>query len=355
MSISSLSSSLMKAHCPQGQAAKGFVLDVAHEALKTFEGKTVIYGTFDGRDVAYIKGLMITKGGNSFIRLSNSGCIMKVCLGLTDGNIHGHYTTKSSIALAQAHALEGMEAFIYPNHTDAINREVALLQAFNRLEAHLVIPGSQVLAESLGASKVDKHYIIMQKAPGIELLTLMIAAMPSGESWFWEIPVLGTLKLMGLLFKGLQDFHDKGYMHLDLDPSNIYFKPETGEVTLIDLLSVHTRTDSLSHIDFKYARNKEDYAAPELSRFKASAKTDVFSLGVIFTQLLVSDSQLKIDPIHTGVFNFLALQMQEPNETHRPTLALAKTHFDTYCRPYQQAIDAFDLAATLPEGLRSKP
>ena len=94
--------------------------------------------------------------------------------------------------------------------------------------------------------------------------------------------------LAGQIAKGLQAFHRLEMLHQDLKPENIMIDA-TGTVKIIDFGA--TRVAGLEEIDTPIAQinllGTEQYAAPEYFLGESgSARSDIFSLGVIVYQML---------------------------------------------------------------------
>lgn len=93
------------------------------------------------------------------------------------------------------------------------------------------------------------------------------------------------LRRMIALTKTIANYHQKGYLHLDLKPENIFTLPETSEmVMLFDFDSVVAKTD-LAKLDTRLSYTPK-WAAPELlgsNPFsEVNESTDLYSIGMIF-------------------------------------------------------------------------
>lgn len=90
---------------------------------------------------------------------------------------------------------------------------------------------------------------------------------------------------------GLTALNDNGYIHRDIDPSNI-FVTEDGKIKLIDY-GIAKKVSSLNSSDDQRMNGtfvgKVEYAAPELINGDVSKQnftTDIYSVGVVFYRLL---------------------------------------------------------------------
>lgn len=97
-------------------------------------------------------------------------------------------------------------------------------------------------------------------------------------------------KIVKSVLSGLMALHDAGYIHRDIDPSNIMLTSD-GHVKLIDF-GIARKFNSLSLDDSLMKENlvgKPKYAAPELlsgNLDKQNETTDLYAVGILLYQLL---------------------------------------------------------------------
>jgi serine/threonine protein kinase len=101
------------------------------------------------------------------------------------------------------------------------------------------------------------------------------------------------------LIDGLHFLHSNGILHLDIKPDNILFFSDTNTVKYTDFgLSVYVDTSSTIHHGQR-KRVTPTYAPPELQAIKNynyvySAKTDIWSLGIVFIRILTNKYPFQI-------------------------------------------------------------
>lgn len=101
-----------------------------------------------------------------------------------------------------------------------------------------------------------------------------------------------ALTIVRSLLSGLIALHDGGYIHRDIDPSNIMITSD-GKIKLIDFgiakrLNGNNTKESSYTVDGQFI-GKPKYAAPELVRGlvdSQNATTDIYAVGILLYQLL---------------------------------------------------------------------
>lgn len=104
-----------------------------------------------------------------------------------------------------------------------------------------------------------------------------------------------SLKIIGQVLSAIMTLHDNGYIHRDIDPSNIMITAK-GKIKLIDFGIAKTLSSLGSQDKMLTAAGvfigKAHYAAPELVTGDVKHQdvtTDIYSVGVLFYQLLVGN------------------------------------------------------------------
>ena len=106
-------------------------------------------------------------------------------------------------------------------------------------------------------------------------------------------PELFARRIIKSILSGLTALHDKGYIHRDIDPTNIILTSDNN-VKLIDF-GIANKMDALrgnisgSFTPDAYNLGKPGYAAPELVRgdvFHQNGTTDIYAVGILLFQLV---------------------------------------------------------------------
>ena len=102
-----------------------------------------------------------------------------------------------------------------------------------------------------------------------------------------HIPVAEAVEVVGQCLAGLQAAHARGLIHRDMKPANVLIERESGRAMLVDFGLVRRIGDNARMTATGVIMGTVDYIAPEQARGgKIDARTDIYSLGVLFYQLL---------------------------------------------------------------------
>ena len=122
------------------------------------------------------------------------------------------------------------------------------------------------------------------------------------------------------VLSAIMALHDKGYVHRDIDPSNIMITAD-GRIKLFDL-GIAKTVGSLSSSDSQNERGafvgKVEYAAPELIQGRIqdqNATTDIYAIGVLFYKLLTGNLP----------FNGNRFEIQQGHLSKKPDLKKIKS------------------------------
>ncbi|MCD4728476.1 MAG: protein kinase, partial [Pirellulales bacterium] len=123
------------------------------------------------------------------------------------------------------------------------------------------------------------HFFAMQCIEGESLAGLL------GRQG--QFPVDEALELIGQCLAGLQAAHGCGLIHRDIKPGNILLERGSGRAMLVDFGLVRRIGQSAQMTATGVIMGTVDYIAPEQARGrKVDSRVDIYSLGVLFYQLL---------------------------------------------------------------------
>lgn len=154
-----------------------------------------------------------------------------------------------------------------------------------------------------GGTKSKVHYhVIMELLVGVTLEDiikgvttdsngLQIPFAAEIQNQYLQNRNVAVVRIMKAILSGLMALHDKGYIHRDIDPSNVMVTID-GKIKLIDF-GICKQIISLESLDKALTATgvfmgKVNYAAPELvlgDVKNQSYTTDIYALGVLMYQL----------------------------------------------------------------------
>ena len=130
----------------------------------------------------------------------------------------------------------------------------------------------------------DKHYIVMEYVRGYTLKQLIKKRGP--------IPVKEAVWVMKQLAGALMDAHRNNVIHRDVKSQNVLIKDD-GTVKLSDF-GIAVANDAMQITHKNAVLGSVHYLAPELSKGKqATMQSDIYSLGIVFYELLTGDVPFK--------------------------------------------------------------
>ncbi|MDH3320575.1 MAG: serine/threonine protein kinase [Betaproteobacteria bacterium] len=120
-------------------------------------------------------------------------------------------------------------------------------------------------------------YMAMEYIEGAELRSLLLPAKP--------LPVPRALSIAAQVAEGLAYAHERGVVHRDIKPANIMV-PESGAVKITDFGIARMRSSNVQ-TQTGMMMGSPKYMSPEqVIGKRADHRTDIFSLGVIFYEML---------------------------------------------------------------------
>jgi eukaryotic-like serine/threonine-protein kinase len=135
-------------------------------------------------------------------------------------------------------------------------------------------------------------YIAMELLEGTDLKEMLIAGSLKSLS--------EKLRIMGQICDGLSFAHSKGVIHRDLKPANVHFT-HTGQVKIMDFGLA--RLDSGDRSKAGSVVGTPNYMSPEqVMGDEIDQRTDVFSAGAVFYELLSNRKPFDADSVHGILF-----------------------------------------------------
>jgi eukaryotic-like serine/threonine-protein kinase len=172
-------------------------------------------------------------------------------------------------------------------------------------------------------------YMAMELLEGFDLKELIARQTP--------MPLEAKLSLMEQICDGLAFAHAHDVVHRDLKPANIHILP-SGQVRIMDFGLARVSTSDMTRAGA--IMGTPNYMSPEQVRGeKATTRSDVFSLGAVFYELLGGRKPFDAESLPAILYQVMQLE-PEPLERVRPDLppslcrvvarALAKSASDRY-------------------------
>jgi serine/threonine-protein kinase len=210
---------------------------------------------------------------------------------------------------------------VYRAHDAKLNRDVAvktmaelyasddqLVQRFQReAQSAAALNHPNVVTVFDFGSEQGKFYLAMELLDGADLKEL-IASRSLNDLW-------DKLDVMEQIAEGLAYAHKQGVVHRDLKPANIRVLPN-GRVKIMDFGLARIGSSDMTRAGM--VMGTPNYMSPEQVRgTKADARSDIFSLGAVFYELLSGKKAFNADSMHTILYKVLE-EEPEPVRTYVP-------------------------------------
>ena len=266
-----------------------------HKALAVYER---IQKTGNFKDLK--KRIKKLKKGDNSLAMSTANGSGGIALSIDDTHTHptlGRYEILKELG-------RGAMGTVFLGRDPRINREVALKTLpYAEIETHeLDEVKSRFFREAEAAGRLshpnivsihdageehDMAYIAMELIEGIEL-----SEYCSGGNL---LPVEQVLEIIHSVALALEYAHNEGVVHRDIKPSNIMIvKDDLVKVTDFGIARVIDTSRTRTGI----ALGTPSYMSPEqVAGKKVDGRSDLFSLGIVFYQLLTGNKPFKGDSI----------------------------------------------------------
>ena len=201
---------------------------------------------------------------------------------------------------------EGAMGVVYKARDPVLNRFVAVkslsssLKADNELRRRFVRE-AQAVASLNHPNIVTIHdfgeeqgriFMAMELLEGQDLRDLISSGEP--------LTLDEKLALMEQVCEGLAFAHTKGIVHRDLKPGNIHIQPN-GQVKVLDFGLARLESSTLTRDGLVIGT--PNYMSPEqVLGERVDARSDVFSAGAVFYELITNRKPFQADSVHTVMF-----------------------------------------------------
>jgi tRNA A-37 threonylcarbamoyl transferase component Bud32 len=218
---------------------------------------------------------------------------------------------------------KGAMGEVYKGHDPVLNRHVAikviaesldtdsdLVERFRReakMAAQLNHPNIITIYDFV--EEEGNLYIVMELLDGQDLKDLIKSGSP--------LTVDQILGIMEQITEGLGFAHDAGMVHRDLKPANIHITKK-GQIKILDFGLVHE--DSSDMTKTGHIMGTPNYMSPEqVQGMKVDPRSDIFSLGAVFYELLTRKKPFSADSIHATMFKVVQGEREPLSQyTHLP-------------------------------------
>ncbi len=155
-----------------------------------------------------------------------------------------------------------------------------------------------------------RAYIAMEFLEGRDLRSELSKGNP--------MSLQDKLRIVKELCEGLSHAHEKGVIHRDIKPANVFIT-KSGHVKILDFGLARTTASDLTTSG--HAMGTPNYMSPEQVRGeKVDHRTDTFSVGVLFYELLTRKKAFQGDSFTSTIYKILQ-DDPEPIETFDPSIS----------------------------------
>ena len=205
-----------------------------------------------------------------------------------------HKTTGQVVVLKSTSSYENEH-----HYSDLLRKEYDFLMLFNHKE----------IVKPIDLIEDDRVVLILEFHEGLRLLDLVHNK---------ELSLKEKLTIAQNIVQVLGEIHNKGVLHMDVNPTNILWNPKTKRMTFLDF-NISEEIDTL-RTEFEGVRNLKGtmaYISPEqtgrINRM-VDYRSDFYSLGVSLYELFVGRVPFESDDPMKLIHSHIALVPQNPQE-----------------------------------------
>jgi serine/threonine protein kinase len=218
---------------------------------------------------------------------------------------------------------KGAMGEVYKGHDPVLNRFVAikiiaetlgtdqdLVERFKREARNAAQLNHPNIITIFDFVEEEGHlYMVMELLEGKDLKELIKSGAP--------LTMEQILTIMEQIADGLSFAHSKGVIHRDLKPANIHVS-KNGQVKILDFGLVHEATSDMTKTG--QVMGTPNYMSPEqVQGLRVDPRSDIFSLGAVFYELLTRKKPFSADSIHATMFKVVQGDREPLSQyTHLP-------------------------------------
>jgi serine/threonine protein kinase/Leucine-rich repeat (LRR) protein len=213
---------------------------------------------------------------------------------------------------------KGGMGMVFLAHDPRLDRQVALKVMLPKFAAHETAK-LRFLREARAAAKVKSDHIVhiyeVEESRGVPYLAMeLMEGMPL-DQFLHSHPKLSIPQILQIArdtAKGLAAAHDKGLIHRDIKPGNLWLdQGNAGRVKILDFGLARAEKEDVQMTQSGAIVGTPAYMAPEQARGNQpiDARADLFSLGCVLYRLCSGELPFKSD---TTMGMLLAIATEEP-------------------------------------------
>jgi eukaryotic-like serine/threonine-protein kinase len=216
----------------------------------------------------------------------------------------------------------GAQAIVYLAHDPQLDREVAIKSVALKTSFQQQHKIDNLLQEARTVSKLQHPNIVSIYDVGSDHINpYLVLEYVKGESLHsllkQDLPEQQAIHIMRDVLNGVSAAHAKGIIHCDLKPANIIITP-AGQAKVADF-GLALLTDTQQEDESQLAGTPQ-YMAPEyIETRKHQTVSDVFSLGLIFYQLITGKLAVDGEDVYQ-LLNAIANQPITPPSSIKPEI-----------------------------------